>query len=112
MVAANLDRRIVVKVTPGERVKGRWEWAKPVVYGVWAMRSDKAAELSVAEGGNREDRMRDYIVRFDGRFILDPERMKMTVTDADGLELTCTGVVEPSGSRRRFLRLETISVAP
>ena len=111
MVAANLDRRIVVKVTGGERVKGRWEWGPSVSYGVWAMRSDKAAELSVAEGGNREDRMRDFVVRYDGRFLLDPERMKITVTDAN-LELTCTGVVEPSGSRRRFLKLETISVAP
>ena len=111
MVAPNLDRRIVVKVEgEGERVDGRWEPGPAVTYAVWSMRSDKSAALVVAEGGSREDRMRDFVVRYDGRFLVDPGRI--TVTDSDGLSLSVTGVIEPKGSRRRFLRVEAISVAP
>ena len=112
MVAANLDRRIVVKVTPGERVKGRWEWAKPVVYGFGRCDPIKPPSSVLLRAETAKTGCAITSCDSIGRFILDPERMKMTVTDADGLELTCTGVVEPSGSRRRFLRLETISVAP
>ena len=113
MVAPNLDRRIVVKVEgDGRRVEGRWVPGPAVTHVVWSMRSDKAAALAVAEGGSREDRMRDFIVRYDGRFLLLDSERKITVTDADGLELTCTGVVEAKGGRRRFLKLETISVTP
>lgn len=112
MVAPNLDRRIVVKVEgEGERVEGRWVVAPgAVTYAVWAMRSDKSAALAVAEGGSREDRMRDFVVRYDARFLVNPGRIK--VRDSDGLSLTVTGVVEAKGERRRFLKLETISVTP
>ena len=112
MLAANLDRRIVVRVTGGERVEGRWVPGEPVAYAVWAARTDKSAALVVAEGGAREDRMRDFVIRFDGRFLLLDSDRQITVTDSDGLSLTCTGVIEPPGSRRRFLKLETISITP
>ena len=110
MVAANLDRRIVVKVTGGERVEGRWVPGEPVVYAVWSARTDKAAALAVAEGGSRDDRMRDFIVRYDGRFLLLDSERKITVRDSDNLELVVTGTIEPPGGRRRFLKLETISI--
>ena len=103
-----LDRRIVVKVDgAGGRVEGRWVPGEPVVYAIWAARSDKDAALVAAEGGNREDRMRDFVVRYDARFLVDPGRIK--ITDSDGLVLNVTGAVEVSG-RRRFLKLETVAL--
>ena len=105
-----LDRRITLHVeTEGMRVKGKWVPGVAVDYEVWAKREVLTAESSVASGLDRTERAREYLIRYDARFLVSPERL--TLTDpSDGLVLNVNEILEDSESaRRRFLKIEAVS---